>query len=160
MIYHYQWSPAGDQLAFIADGMTEENIYLVNTDGNGLRNLTNISTAGQSGGVLAGMNLSSNQFGGTLEFSWSPDGMQIAFETTGSRIFVVHLESGEIWEVTGGELPNGHKPLWTPDGQWIAFQYDGLWLSRPYGSERIRLDPEYGWAGPRSFRPIPQEPDD
>jgi TolB protein len=35
------WSPDGTQLAFVSGFATQRDIYVINADGSGLRNLTN-----------------------------------------------------------------------------------------------------------------------
>jgi hypothetical protein len=57
----------------------------------------------------------------------SPDGSQVAYVAgSGSRgpIFVRHLGSGTVTPVPGAE--NAFGPLFSPDGEWLAFVEDGM----------------------------------
>ena len=57
---------------------------------------------------------------------WSPDSKLIAIEAAGegaSRILVVDVETGAGRFVTPVSS-SAHWPLWSPDGQWIAFRRD------------------------------------
>ena len=81
-IFNVKWSPANDQIAFLAErDPGEYNIYLVNSDGTGLKNLTQMPKAGE---VLAGLQ-PSFEFD-WYAFDWSPDGKQITFSAVCSDI--------------------------------------------------------------------------
>jgi TolB protein len=89
------WSPDAQSIAFHGgpfDGRPE--IYLVNADGSGLRNLT--SEWGIDGLPV-----------------WSPDGRKIAF----AGIYVMDADGSDRRQLTQG----GASPLWSPDGKRIAF---------------------------------------
>ncbi len=58
--------------------------------------------------------------------SWSPDGERLAFASNrdgDSEIFVLHLETGNLRQITHNEGFDGH-PSWSPDGRRIAFASD------------------------------------
>jgi dipeptidyl aminopeptidase/acylaminoacyl peptidase len=63
--------------------------------------------------------------------SWSPDGKQIAFVSTrapdpdrvnDANIYVMDARPGaEIGRLTSWNGPDGGRPVWSPDGKWIAY---------------------------------------
>ena len=58
--------------------------------------------------------------------SWSPDGERLAFASDRDgdlEIFVLHLETGDLRQITDNEGFDGH-PSWSPDSRRIAFASD------------------------------------
>ncbi|HET7586380.1 MAG TPA: hypothetical protein VFK13_15815 [Gemmatimonadaceae bacterium] len=111
------WSPDGKQLVFTGYHGGISDLYIVNADGTGLRQLT-------------------NDVHGDLQPQWSPDGQTIAFATDRSdeadfsvlrygqlRIALYHLDSGRL-EVLPGQAGLNINPMWSPDGQFIAYVSD------------------------------------
>lgn len=94
------WSPRGELIAFTR----RADIYVVQTDGRGLRRLTS-----------AGYN---------VQPDWSPDGKSIAWACD-SAICTMDADGSHARRLfkpsTGGEF---HDPAWSPDGRSIAF--DGI----------------------------------
>jgi Tol biopolymer transport system component len=119
-----RYSPDGKQIAFIKilDSQTPFTIgelWVMNADGSRPHKLADADA------------------GHGYSASWSPDGMWIAFvkrENAGdtsadqaagaliSNIYMIHLQSGELKQVTS--FTNGHTetPHWSPDGNTLAFQ--------------------------------------
>jgi len=106
------WAPDGRRIAFYAPfHMGLSDVWVVDRDGTGLRNLT------ESGrGFYVGA-------------SWSPDSSQIAFVSdpefgTGGGewpdLYVVDVESGQMTQLTN-DPSRETEPAWSPDGAWIAF---------------------------------------
>lgn len=117
------WSPDSKQLAFIKipdsqTPFTVGELWVVNEDGSEPRKLADAD---------AGHGYAAN---------WSPDGSQIAFVkrenpsdesanlSSGSlisNIYLVHVQSGELTQVT--HFTSGHveTPYWSPDGNTLAF---------------------------------------
>ena len=73
-------------------------------------------------------------FGGVEQFAWSPDGKQIAYTcrkksgleyaiSTNSDIYLYDLETGTHTNLTEGNGGYDTNPTYSPDGQWIAWQY-------------------------------------
>lgn len=95
---------------------------------------------------------------------WSPDGLQLAFQSTRdgrSDLYVMSVETGKIRWLTGGAGFN-ELPRWSPDGSWITFNSnrDGIhgplgiagfhrdvYEVRPDGSQVHRLTTGYGFNG-------------
>jgi TolB protein len=145
------WSPDGRKLAFLAtaefaDGGCGQfcfNLYVVNSDGSGLRNLTSKLAAGGQG-----------PGGGKASDSvWSPDGRMIAFVRLNTRhgVYVVNADGSGVRNLT--PKPRGAvyaAPAWSPDGRNIAFarERDGnseIYLMNADGSgqRNLTLDPAY-----------------
>src|SRR5271165_1312905 len=88
-----------------------------------------------------------------LSLSSSPDGRTILFDLLGD-LYTVPMEGGEARRITSG-LPFDSQPIYSPDGQWIAFTSDrdgaeNLWIAKADGSEPKQLsrDKESEFASP------------
>ncbi len=100
-----QFSPDSSKIAFASNRTGNEEIWVCNSDGSGLIQLTN--------------------FNGSPTGSprWSPDGRQIAFDSTaeGSRdIYVVSIGGGKPRRLTLAAADEV-LPSWSRDGKWIYF---------------------------------------
>ena len=111
------WSPDDKQIAFSGSHGGISDLYIVNADGKGLRQLT-------------------NDLYGDLQPAWSPDGRRIAFATDRGpetdlsllkfskwRIAVMDVQTGAI-EVLPGQGGLNLNPQWSPDGRELAFISD------------------------------------
>ncbi|MBI1722568.1 MAG: PD40 domain-containing protein [Gemmatimonadetes bacterium] len=106
-----RWSPDGAKLAFLSERDDtlrrvdrRKEIYVINADGSGLRNLTNDSA---------------NDFG----FVWSPDGGRLAFvsDRRGDRdIYVVNTDGSGL-TVHGFPGAEDTDPAWSLDGTMLVF---------------------------------------
>jgi Tol biopolymer transport system component len=95
------WSPDGSRIAFT---VFDDDLYVANTDGTGLRALTH------------------NAAGEFLP-DWSPDGSRIVFQRStavGHDIFVINADGTNERRLTRDSVFDGH-PAWSPDGTKIAF---------------------------------------
>ena len=115
------WSPDGKQIAFTSDegfkqegGGSRRNIWVMDADGGNPRNLTNHGAKDRMP-------------------DWSPDGMQIAFESNRdggwefdfwkapSDIYAMTPDGANLINLTNHPAADGN-PAWSPDGNQIAFQ--------------------------------------
>jgi Tol biopolymer transport system component len=85
-------------------------LYVANTDGTGLRQITKYGEA-------------DSHPGGSVR--WSPDGTEILFTSQDHHLRLIHPDGSAM---TGITLPPGNAkgPAWSPDGRWIVFS-----LARP-----------------------------
>src|SRR4051812_1938265 len=143
------FSPDGTRIAFASNRTDNNNeIYVMNVDGSGLRRLTNhpaadaVPTWAPNGAQIAftsdrsgtaqiyimsatdGSNLRKISSETTAESAtWSPTGGQIAFAArtgAGYDVKVFDLSTGETRPLTYGEGSN-ESPAYSPNGRHIAF---------------------------------------
>ena len=100
------WSPTASLIAYSSnerDGFFD--IYVMNSDGTGVRNLTNREDRDVSP-------------------VWSPDGSKIAFISRvqgKSDIHIVNHDGTSLRTLTGFKAQQYSSPVWSPDGTKIAF---------------------------------------
>ena len=124
------WSPDGRSIAFESSSATDMDVWVMNVDGTGLRNLT--SDAGNA----------------DREPAWSPDGNAIVFSrqspfTGDGGLWVIGADGSNPRRLTQTNSVN-HHPTWSPDGRWIVFSSDRdgnleLYRIRPDGTGESRL---------------------
>ena len=111
------FSPDGKRIAFSGGVGGITDVYVINTDGSGLRRLTNDRNA-------------------DVQPQWSPDGKTIAFASDRGpqtdfgllrfspwQIALIDVESGRV-EVPAGQDGLNLNPMWAPDGRSIAYVSD------------------------------------
>ena len=97
-------SPDGERLLMSSDRSGNPDLWVMDVDGSGMRQLTSDPTPDWSP-------------------RWSPDGRQIAFYNyrSGNRdIWVMPAGGGPATQVTSHEAADIF-PAWSPDGERIAF---------------------------------------
>lgn len=93
-----------DQIAFVSDRDVDQEIYLSDIDGGGLRNLT-------------------ENFANDRDPSWSPDGQRLAFVSDRDgfdEIYILDLETDELMQLTDDEF-DVRDLTWSPTGEFMAF---------------------------------------
>jgi len=116
------YSPDGSKVAFVSEREGNQEIYIMNSDGTGVRNLS------QDPGddtFLHGSLMS------LFVDPWSPGGTKLAFasERTGNReIYVIREDGSGLTNVTNDPATDRFDG-WAPSGDWIAFESDrnGPW---------------------------------
>ena len=138
-----QWSPDRSRIVF-EGGPDGGEIYVVNANGSGLRNLTN---------TPSGLGLEGAQESGPR---WSPDGSRILFRRTISLPPEGDQQETDLWTMSGdglgqaqlthtgtGRLGSGYD--WSPNGSSIAFASEpaglpeGVYVMNANGSNPTRL---------------------
>ena len=136
-------STRGDDIghiAFSSDRGESHDIYIIDTNGQNLENLTNTPNISESSPT------------------WSPDGRSLAYhayEKRNADLYVLDLETQTRRRLT--DHPSEDRaPAWSPDGKWIAFisnrraSYE-IYRISPKGGEprlltRLRRRNNYGPA--------------
>jgi TolB protein len=99
-------SPNGGRIAFASNRSGEFQIFIMNSDGTGLLQVT-------------------HDTGGNVTPSWSPDGRMIAFASTEQRdgnaeVYVMNADGSDQRRLTNNPADDSH-PHWSPDSQRIIF---------------------------------------
>lgn len=135
-------SPPADELAFVRGGQ----IFVVGTDGTGLRSVTRgfnpkwsgdgqrltfVRELGRNAEIFTadadGRNVRRLTRGAAADVNpaWSPDGTRIAFSSNRRgryRLYVMRADGSAVREVTRGAARGDvFSPAWSPDGRLIAF---------------------------------------
>ena len=109
------WSPDGTRLAFISDRLGRPQIFVMNADGSNVVQLTDIpDTAGWWDPL-----------------DWSPNGQWLVASRIPSKmawvdkgqvnLYLINADGSGATQITTNEVGNDYDPLWSPDGEIIAF---------------------------------------
>ncbi|MBN1937914.1 MAG: protein kinase [Anaerolineae bacterium] len=113
--------------------LEDENVYVRNCDGSGVRQLTFL----QSGGHW-----------GSEALSWSPDGQFIVFQSAHERqpgndpsLYLIQSDGSNLTRLTFGDH-HDRFPMWSPDGRRIAMHRNcNLVTIAPDGSDEQVIVP-------------------
>jgi Tol biopolymer transport system component len=122
------FSPNGGRIAFDNGGQPSANIFVINTDGSGLGQLTHDAAARN------------------IRPDWSPDGRKIAFTSRrdgNDEIYVMNADGTDQTRLTDNPASD-LAPAWSPDGRKIVFQSDRdgneeIYVMNADGSDQTRL---------------------
>jgi Tol biopolymer transport system component len=107
--FNPDWSPDGTRIAFERDAGVSQEIFIMNADGSGLRQIT------------------FDEFPGDVDPAWSPDGTRIAverFDVPAGRdgIYVFDADGSNPVQVTQSDSRGENiEPQWSPDGTKLIF---------------------------------------
>jgi len=108
------WSPDGSRIAFASDQSDNADIWVMDTDGGNLVNITNHEAKDHSP-------------------AWSPDGDWIAFASVRDslywELYLMRPDGTDVQRLTWWEDASDLSPTWSPDATRLAFasKRDGNW---------------------------------
>ena len=173
------FSPDGTRIAFTRGGAAPNDIFVMDSDGSGVTNLTATPNAHETsptwspdgssiaftrcGPVRCGIwRMSSTGANQHLirriagpDLAWSPDGRLLAFDGPSGgagcdeRIFVIRPDGSHLRPLTSCQA-GGDSPSWAPDGQRLAYLHVTSLRSRIWIVNR-----DGSHAHPVMSRPIP-----
>ncbi len=128
-------SPDGEWLAFHDEGK-QEDIYVIKTDGTGLRQLTN--------------DVYKDRYP-----RWSPDGRRIAFHSNRGGeydIWLINPDGSALERLTYTSAPAVYAPVWSPDGKRLVYTVPDasplvMEVARPWKDQApkpVVVPPEFG----------------
>ena len=121
-------SPDGQRVAMVLSRSGDPNIWVCNTDGSSLRQLTHTRADDSCP-------------------CWSPNGRWICYATkihSRRRLAKISADGGEPEALSTTGAPDPTEPDWSPDGKWIAFcsqsgDYFNICVMPAEGSEPVVL---------------------
>jgi Tol biopolymer transport system component len=116
-INNFVWSHDGSKIAVTSGYHDPSDIFIINSDGSGIANLTNCDC-------------------GDLVGDWSPDGGKIVFtsERDGNpEIYIINADGTGLMNISNNKADDW-SPSWSPDGKWLTF------LSNRHDSDNDDLD--------------------
>jgi hypothetical protein len=123
------WSPDGTKIAFVSDRDGNQDIWVMDSHGSNLSNLTREEAKDYSP-------------------AWSPNGDWIAFASVRDspywELYLMRPDGSDVQRLTWWEDASDWSPTWSPDGMRLAFasKRDGNWeiyaMDRD-GSNLVRL---------------------
>lgn len=139
-MFNAVYSPDQSQIAFARSDSTRQlQVWVMNTDGSGERQLTRFST----------------DDGSPQWPAWSPDGAKVAIQSgrynrnapteNTAHIWVIDVKSGAAARLNPHTMPYlDETPSWFPDGKRIAFQSDRsgrmeIWVMSSDGTGAVQV---------------------
>jgi Tol biopolymer transport system component/predicted Ser/Thr protein kinase len=134
-----QYSPSGDKIAVKSWQSGPGQIWICDSSGLNLKQLTSIGTI--SGSPI-----------------WSPDGQTIVFDSNVEgfhHIYTINANGGNTKQITSGQS-NNHIPSWSIDGDSIYFRSDRsgeeqIWKTSADGGESKQITFNGGQSAFESF---------
>jgi len=128
----------GRTIYFMGETPEQQGVYAIDrSGGNHPRKVTDLAPLGN--GLTRGA------------ISLSPDGQRMAFSSDDGKrlgVFVVPVSGGKPMLLEELTEPEGILPVWSPDGQWLAYALDQvLYRASPDGKGREALATLYRWDG-------------
>jgi TolB protein len=106
------WSPDGRELAFVSGRDGDLEVFVMDADGSGVRQLTH-NTAGPGSPA------------GDHSPDWSPDGDALVFvsdrDDPEGDVYRMAADGTEVTRLTATPFVTDYSPSWSPDGRHIAF---------------------------------------
>lgn len=156
------WSPDGKRVVFLGmmsinniyGHINNEDLFIVNTDGSGLRRITENYFTESEPTLIPDAGYYSPTYTGEKDPAWSPDGKSIAFSMNmaptdrDNHIFILEVDGDEEPRrlIQQNRFSSEWAPAWSPDGQWLVFLAtednpadERLWIASADGSELIQL---------------------
>jgi Tol biopolymer transport system component len=142
------WSPDGTQIAFSGGHQRPAEIFVVNEDGSGVRQLTDPAEEGSP--------RTPTRSGHCACAVWSPTATQIAYEAAqgGGKpdVYVMNADGSGRTRLTRNPSRD-ENPDWSPDGTQVAFYSERagqaeIYIMNADGSKQVRVtrDPWYDSA--------------
>jgi TolB protein len=133
------WSPNGKRIAFQRTIGGTTQIWVIDTDGTGLRRITHL----QRGGWFP---------------SWSPDSSQVMFADGVGSLYVINADGSRLTPIDADTTLGIVGPRWSPDGSRVVFTASsngwGVYTMNADGTHVRRLTNfDTGCAGGASWSP-------
>ncbi len=132
------WSPDGTKIAYGLRQGDRSEIWVMNADGTGKRQLTHLTSRGM---------VDEKRARGNTHPAWSPDGTKIAYVTMrgqSSDVVIMTATGHDIRYLAASTTKDETSPSWSPDGLRLVYSGDqGLWVRNAdaSGAHRITTEP-------------------
>jgi len=106
------WSSDNRQLIYSYEYSTKNDIMSINIDSSLQTNLTRINQVGLLG------------YNAFTAYAWAPQNDKIVFQSTrdgDQEIYLINADGSNTERLTQNIGIDDYKPVWSPDGRWIAY---------------------------------------